>query len=433
MIDYRLLKDNIFQLSRKKFSRDVVWTFVSRIIMVVSGIVINIVIGNHYQPAGLGIFNQSLSLYFILAVLCGLGIPNSTLKYSAEHNESIDILPQILMTGLFLVFVASLSVVGIVVLIVEFYGHLIKNDPLCQALQIIVTGLPFFVLNKVQMFFLNGLRRMRLLSILQTFRWILIISFIIFAIQIRQVLYFTFFAFLFTETCLFIVLIAINSPYLTFRVDQFKKWYRAHLSFGSNNIVVFGVNELCRRIDILMIGFFLGNSYAGLYSFAATIAFGLFYITGVVQSNFNPIVSNLWAKGETRDLQTYIYKIKTVLTPTIGIATIVMAIAYPILLGFFMKDPSYKESYTVFYILLFGISVHCLFSGAAGGMLAMAGFLKENLYRVVLITVFNIAANAFLIPLIGIIGAAIATSSHFILNLILLRQFLIKYMDVKIM
>jgi O-antigen/teichoic acid export membrane protein len=198
-----------------------------------------------------------------------------------------------------------------------------------------------------------------------------------------------------------------------------KSWVKKHLNFGSKSVFINSISELNDKTDILIIGLFMSNYYVGVYSFASSIAKGFLMFSSVIQLNFNPIISNLWENHKINKLNHYIKKIKKI-TLILMIPVITgAAIVYPIFVNFFMKNKSFLESFSVFYILLIGITFLSIFYWAVG-LLTMAGYPEEQLKITITVFLFNILANALLIPIFGVNGAAIANTLFYLLTILLI-------------
>lgn len=416
---------------KTKFAIDVLWTFSSRLVVAVSGIILNVLIGNYYSAEGLGVFNQVFSIYMIVTIFSVFGINNSVLKHTAEFEDDGGKLGELLSSSLIIVFFFSIISVLIIFTSILTFGYTIENKPLLEALEIIILALPFFSLNKIFISFLNGRRQMKLLSVIQFARWLLIIVFLLSSIIAGKDLYFFVYSFLLTEFILLLFLSVINRNYIDFSLKYIKKWWKIHFIFGWKTFFAQSINEVNQRVDILMVGFFLSNRAAGLYSFAAVLARGFLLIGNSIQRNFNPIVSNLWAKKEVEKIKSHFYRVKKNIIKIFLPFLMIACITYPLLIDLFMTNPGYKETTAIFYILLLGIGLMVIFNWS-GGMLVMANFLNETLKITIFTILLNILANALLIPIFGIIGAASATSFVYIIRLLIVRHYVKQRMGIKI-
>lgn len=407
------------------------WTLSGRISAAASGFALNIVIGNFYSVEGLGVFNQALAVYMIAILFTVFGINTSVLKYSAEFKENREKLKDVLSSSMVMVLVISTTLTLLLYGVLFLAGKYLKNQPLVNALNVILLALPFFSLNKILVALLNGLRRMKLFAIIPALRWIIIIGFAVVSIFWGKPLSFVLYGFVLAECFLFLLLLWLNRHFLSLPDSSLRDWWKTHLVFGSKTFFAVALNDLNRRIDILMVGFFLTNEAAGLYSFGATAARGFLLIGQVLRGNFNPIASNLWANNKIDKLKEYTEKLQKNLTIYLVPLLTVSALAYPFLVRVLMKDSIYMDTWVYFLVLLIGVGIMLRFNWSSG-MLMMANFLDETL-KVGTITLFiNIIGNILLIPAVGIIGAALATSLTYLIRIFFLRYYIKTCMGIKL-
>ena len=114
-----------------------------------------------------------------------------------------------------------------------------------------------------------------------------------------------------------------------------------------------------------------------------------------------------------------------------GTVLLSVAVIYPFFVKLFMNDISYLESIPVFYILLPGILMLGIYN-FAGGYLSMANFLNVALKNLIIIIIFNILSCILFIHFLGFYGAAISTSSTFILTALMIHYFVKKKMGISL-
>jgi O-antigen/teichoic acid export membrane protein len=424
-----MILNKIKILLSQKFAKDSLITLVSQAILSFCGLVINIIVGNYYGASGLGVFSQSMSYFMLVSIVVNIGIPNSLVKYSAEFFDNPVKLKEILSSSITLNTLISSFSLLLILPFLYFYGAHFYNPELNLALFSCMFAIPFNAMNKNYIGFLNGTRRMTQYSIYQSLRWLVLLSIILLFIAFKQPVHVVIYSLLISESILFIILSIILKEYikLSFKNDFYKK----HLIFGSKTVIAFVVDEVSKSASIIMIGIFLGNSEAGIYSFASTIALGVLMIPGVVHTNFNPIISNLTANHLYDQLQIYMNKIRGIIFKIMIPVNILVLLIFPLIVIIFMKGKEYDSSYLPYYIMMIGVSAISFFTWG-GGMLSMAGLLKENLIRVSISMSVNIILNAILIPIFKVEGAAIALSLNFLFQLFLLEYYLRKKIGLTI-
>jgi O-antigen/teichoic acid export membrane protein len=413
-----------------KFVTDSAYVLGSYIILAVSGIVTNVLIGNFYGAEGLGVFNQSVAIYMIFSLIAVFGLNTSVVKHIAQYNQEPEIQKEIFTS-------ASLITIGISIVLALFlwvlaycFTNLYFNKEVTRSTAIIVVSLPFLSQNKIYMALLNALRHMKVYAIIQSARWILIISFILISISFNKSVNFLSYSFLFSEVLILMYFVFWYSKYFSLRYKQ-STWYKTHWIFGSKSVLLGFLSETNNRIDIFFISFFLSNYYVGIYSFAAEIAKGFLNIASVIQLNINPIVSNLWEKRDLAALNKYTLHTSKIMFIIIIPLLIIAALAYPLFINIFMQNKTYFESIPVFYTLLAGVFFPAVYY-FAGAYLSMANFLNTSLINLLIIIIYNALSCILFIHVFGFYGAAISTSTTYLLSVILMQYYIKKKMGISL-
>lgn len=166
------------------------------------------------------------------------------------------------------------------------------------------------------------------------------------------------------------------------------------------------------RIDQIMLGQMLGNSAVGIYSAAVRISEVWYFVPMAIATSVFPSVIKLKDKSESKYIASF-QKLFNLL--------VMLGIAVAILVSFFsdwvvtlLFGSEYADAGSVLVVLIWsGIFVSL---GIASSMwLVNENLQKLFLYRSLAGVVVNIVLNLFLIPWIGVTGAAIGTLlSHFV-------------------
>lgn len=161
-------------------------------------------------------------------------------------------------------------------------------------------------------------------------------------------------------------------------------------------------------LDTFMIGIFMDAEAVGIYNGAIKIALFSKLILMSVNSIFGPTISKLYAKGDITGISSA-YK-----------ATVrwIIHLSFPcfLFIFFFSKQimgfygPEFVQGATALIVLSAGQLVS-LSVGSAGSLLNMTGRPKVELYNRGFALILNFLLNLYLIPLMGINGAAVATAS----------------------
>jgi len=223
-----------------------------------------------------------------------------------------------------------------------------------------------------------------------------------------------------------LILLLRSSPFQT-QVESSKKssdyepsrW----LSYSVPLIIVGVSYMLLHETDRIMLGYFLGTESVGLYNAAARFA----YLTAIFVNSFAGIFSPLAAGfhhkselGKIRFLLVTTTRWTLILTlPLVGVLVI-----FPrFFLGWF--GPEYKVGAFPLMFLAFAYLTNAG-TGNTGALLKMVDRQNVEVINTVGTAVLNIVLNILLIPVYGVMGAAIATGVS-----IMVIQ-LVKLIEVKI-
>ncbi|PEN08781.1 hypothetical protein CRI93_03215 [Longimonas halophila] len=163
------------------------------------------------------------------------------------------------------------------------------------------------------------------------------------------------------------------------------------------------------NIDVLMLGMFgVSARTTGFYGAGAMIVRELLSIKQVFSNAYAPFIVRLHRAGRTAELS------KTYSRTTLWVITI--AIPALLAVGVMRNDllrlvsPEFAGLDTLFMLLLLPIPyLQCSFS-LAGNIVVMTGHSRLNLLNSTITGVLNVLLNVWLIPVLGLVGAALAST-----------------------
>ncbi len=171
-------------------------------------------------------------------------------------------------------------------------------------------------------------------------------------------------------------------------------------------LVYGGMQIVLGQTDIVMLGAMRGAGDVGLYAAASRLAYLLIYIIYATEAILAPIMSRMCANGETERLQKLVTRAVRISFWTVFPFSLVL---------FFLGEPILKifgSEFTDAKIALMILAVGRLIEvglGSSALLLAMTGSERTVAITFSVISLTNIALNAFLIPIYGFEGAAIAS------------------------
>jgi O-antigen/teichoic acid export membrane protein len=195
--------------------------------------------------------------------------------------------------------------------------------------------------------------------------------------------------------------------------EQFSEmvWFAWPLAFESLVVVFLG------SIDILMLGRFMSSQKVGFYRSIQPVAKLLIFLLQALTFIYLPIATRYFEQGSFDELDT-IYKAAT---RWLTFATFPLFLFYLVLGDAFIQS-LFTEEYVVAWPALAILSVGMysrVVAGPNGTTIKAINRTREDLLASVAALVTNFVLNYFLIPRYGIVGAAAATTTGYVVyNLI---------------
>lgn len=183
-------------------------------------------------------------------------------------------------------------------------------------------------------------------------------------------------------------------------------------------LLVHGFVALMNYTDVILIGLLLGTDEAGVYAVSARFAASISLPMAFLGSALGPMVSELIAKNDLQSLQS---RITT--TSRFG-----LALALPVAVLLWVGSESILNVVGVSYavgsdamrVLIVAQLINVVV-GPVGLVLMMSGQHWQMGRMFAITAVVNLVLNVLLIPLMGMLGAAVATAIAIIMRNFLLR------------
>jgi O-antigen/teichoic acid export membrane protein len=410
-----------------KFSTDTMWLILSQIVLISSGFLINILIGVKFGSEKLGIFNQVIGYYTIFSTMFSIGLNNSIIKSISTVGLNKSTSSKILTSNLILTAIFSILLTAISLFITKKYPFLFSSSELAEAIVIPLVSLPFFNINKNFMAYYTGTRNQKMFSLLRSIRWLLIIIFIIFSICFEENISIFLYSFLFAEVTIFFGNLFMLRHYIIFKIEI--QYFKSNFYFGLKSFTAELLSVFNDQLDLIIIAYYLSKYEVGVYSFFIFFTKSLYIFPGIIQQNLNPIISKYWSQNRIKELQLQINKIRKINQIVVGVQVIIILLCYYIIINYIKLD--FKESFGLLIISLIGAFPFSLILWS-GSILVMTGKLNENIYRTLFILIFSVSSSLILSSLLGLIGSTIAISINSIMAFILMKTFVKKSLNLKL-
>jgi O-antigen/teichoic acid export membrane protein len=181
------------------------------------------------------------------------------------------------------------------------------------------------------------------------------------------------------------------------------KWRRISLPL----LFVAGANILLTQIDILMLGVFHTTDASGIYTIASRLAAMSIFATIALGSFGAPLMAELYSQNKLEDLARIVTTMARVAFACLVPAVIFFIVAGEWILSLF--GPEFVSAYMPLMVLMAGQALAACF-GASAMVLTMTEHENAAARVLVASVVANVILNGLLIPLYGMMGAAIATA-----------------------
>jgi len=375
--------------------------FSEQALRIIAGLFVGIYVARYLGPEQFGVYSYAVAFVALFGVIAKLGLDGIVVRDLVNQPEKRDIY---LGTAFWLKLIGTLLMLSTLAIAVRFTS----NDSTTNLyIFIIASGLIFQSFAVVDSYFQS-----KVLS-----KYVSIAKLIQLSLSSVLKLYFIFiqadlFWFVLVSLIDQITLaLALAVAYWRQKIGSFFRRFdfgtAKAMLINSWPLILSGIaGILYMRIDQIMIKEMLGEREVGLYSAAVRLSEAWYFVPTIITTSVFPAIVN--AKKISQEL--YQARLQNLYTALVWIA---IAVAVPMTflsdwLITFLYGDIYKDAGQVLIIHIWaGVFVSL---GVASG----SWFTSENLqqyafYRTSSGAIINIILNLILIPMVGLIGAAIAT------------------------
>jgi len=401
-------------------------SFIGIILVTIFGYLFNVIIARYYGASQLGLYNIALAIITLLSPIALLGLNRGILRYLPiviEENNKKKIRGILLFTFLVVISISFVLSICLYILSELIAISIFHNETLSLIIKLFSFILPFsstmIILRNITLAYKNTKQKVLFEDVSQHIILILFALFsiilgfsiigVVFGYMISVILVVIFYlTSIWKKTYLFDF--KIRAQYISKELLN----YSYPLLFAS--IILIAI----KKTDILMIGYFRSSAEVGIYTIAIKTAMLLLIGLNSVNLIFGPMISSMHNKGQITELAG-LYKTSTKWIFSISYPGLLIIILYSKeIMALFGKD------FVVGYLVLIILGITQLINSATGSsglIINMIGKSKVFLINQIVVFGINLSLNIILIPIYGIIGAAIATAIAIItVNLIRLAE-----------
>ncbi|MBL4846201.1 MAG: polysaccharide biosynthesis C-terminal domain-containing protein [Planctomycetes bacterium] len=192
-------------------------------------------------------------------------------------------------------------------------------------------------------------------------------------------------------------------------VYRTQEWLRVAIPLS----IAVGADLLLRRTDVLLVGALMGTTQAGIYRVGVLAAVAALTVVVAVELAMLPLCSRQFASGNVDSLRRLVRLAALIsFVATILGALGIWVLGEPILRWVHVE---FAEAYPALLVLMGGQLVAQLF-GPTRGLAMMASEQRAAAWASGIGVGLNVALNLVLIPLHGLVGAALATAIALLLT-----------------
>lgn len=384
----------------------------SEIIKNISGGIVLILLTRLYlSPDEYGLLSLSIAIFSAIHIVANLGIPKSAARYISEfRNKDPDQVSWILLSAGGMVFIGIIiSSLGIVL----FRGFISKLFRTPELYPLLTLGIFYVVFEGVYAYHrsvFQGFGKVELSALIESIRGITNLAAILFLVilgyGVAGALTGYIVGYLLSSIIGLICLLNIST--ITFDSDSFRRDLPQRIfNYSIPLTVTKASNILYKRVDSIMIGFFLTPMAVGFYMLAKQISSFALAPATALGFTVAPIYGekNI-SEDKTEVSELYEDTIQFVLLFYLPAAVGLIFVAEPIIR--YIIGRSYLDSVPVLQILAIFLLINAI-NQVTNDSLDYLGHAKERAIARGASSIVNFLLNLVLIPIMGVIGAAIAT------------------------
>jgi O-antigen/teichoic acid export membrane protein len=397
--------------SSKKFIYDVGITIVSSSANTVLGFAVMVVLARNLGVEDLGVYRLMSAVYSMVLVVAVLGVPTTITKYVAETRGKKDQMATHISASLTISLVLGAAATAISFMTADIVSNAFHESNMSGLLKLLSFIYPFSISSATLLGVLNGLREMKFYGLAVVAQSCVMLTVSISTILAGFGLWGVILGMLLSSMATFVLLLwkvrGIARIALGFRRDVMRRI----LDFGWKITAINGVYQINYQVDSLLLGYFLTATDVGFYGVAIGLSRILLLAPSAVQTISYPLTSELWSKDERRALQTVMDRClkysAAVIYPAAMVAGLFAGDIIRLLFG-----GAFLDSVAPFRILLVGTAIYGV-ATSVGGTLTGIGRPDLALLVGAATATIDVVLNLILIPVSGVVGAALATSSAF--------------------
>ncbi len=403
---------------KSRFVVDIGWVTTSMVSSLAAGALLKIFLARYLGPHDLGLYALVLVVYWVATLLAGFGLQSALVKFVAQHRGDPRRIADYLAAALVCVAVTGLFAAALLTLGASLVARFFAAPTLAPLLAVAAFGVPLTLLSTTLWSLHNGLKDMRRYAILSGAHAFCLMVFPLFLTLAYASITGTIWGIVVGEFAAFVLSAAASFSHLMhLRLTNLFVTIGEIVPFGGKVFLSVAVNRVNYQADLLLLGYFLAPAAVGYYSVAIALIKPLWLIPKALEKVTYPRLTEYFAAKDWRRLNLLAdatLRAATLLLMTAGLAIILFGRN---LITVLFTDAYQPALWPMRLLVLGTISLGAV--KAVGSTYAAVGRPGFSLAINSIAAGANVLLNLALIPIYGILGAAIATLISYTLLAIL--------------
>ncbi len=411
-------------------------SFIISILASLVSYVTRLVLARNLTTAEYGLFYAVWTVVIFFLFFRDLGFQESLVRHITEFKaaEKVQKIKTALVSAFSIQIFGSLILSIIFFLLADFLAlHYFKDPRASLLLKIMIFYIFFSVFFKILKGFFQGFQRMFIYSSIELSKnaillfLILLFSWLGFGITSP--------AWAYAFVCVFLVIIYFplllkTYPFFNYKIEDKKNISKSLFRFAIPSFATQIGGRIIGYLDTLFLTYFRSLQEVGIYNAVLPSALMLLFVGRTAGSIIFPMSTELWVKKDLKRLSQGIHLMHRYLFIfTAPIIAVLFIFARFFLGEFFGED--YAAGYRAFQIILIGVFFF-LMAMMDNNIISGIGKPQVVTKIILLAALINAAANFFLIPRLGIEGAALATTISYFLVWVLSLYKLASFVEINI-
>lgn len=417
--------------------RGVMTVFALTMLAAFLGYLVRVLLAKNLSIEDFGLFYAVFSFLGLLGIFKSLGFEKALIKFIPEllHERKTNLIK----SSIIYVSVVQLLTNTVVIILIYLFSdylsvHFFHTPEASIVLKLM--AIAFFIdsFAFVLKFSFQGFQKMALFAGIEIVRMVLILAIVFLGFMLNYKIFSPIIAYILAPIALMLVFTPIltRSVFPAFNKSKFilDRSLFKRLSKYSFFVMTTGVGSmLLGYTDSIVLTYFTDLKSVALYNIALPTANILLHFPRAINGILVPLTAELWAKKKKALLKAgmeSLYKYSIIII--VPLAFIMFSFTDLIISSFFGKE--YILAASSMKILIIGF----IFGTLNGICLYFfSGIGKPEINSKILFTaaIFNLIGNLILVPVLGIIGAAITTSLSFVIMTAMSLKEIRKFVDAK--